>query len=73
MEIKNKIIAIKDVTYTDPSGLKEMVAKSEDILANEEVIEEKKLITEFLNTLAKDSKKVRYKSPQCNLYCRPIN
>ncbi len=41
--VKNKIIAIKDLSYTSDFGLKELVEKSEDILAKEEIIVEKKM------------------------------
>jgi peptide chain release factor subunit 1 len=52
-EVKNKIIAVKDLSYTGEFGLQELVDKSQDVLAKEEVIEEKKLITKFFDTLAK--------------------
>jgi len=52
-EVKNKIIAIKDLSYTGEFGLQELVDKSEDVLAKEGIIEEKKLMTKFLDTLAK--------------------
>lgn len=63
-ELKDKIIAMKDLSYTGEFGLQELVDRCEDILANEEIAEEKKLMTEFLETLAKDPGKVSYGKDQ---------
>ncbi len=51
-EVKNKIIAIKDLSYTGDFGLKELVEKSEDVLAKEEIIGEKKIMGRFFELLA---------------------
>lgn len=59
-QLKDKIIGIKDLGYTGMFGLHELVDKSKDILEKEEVMEEKKLINEFFEKLAKDSDKVAY-------------
>ncbi|MFH1181959.1 MAG: LAGLIDADG family homing endonuclease [Candidatus Woesearchaeota archaeon] len=59
-ELKNKIIAVKDITYTDEFGLNELVERSEDILAEEEIIGEKKVMAEFFNYLATKMNKVAY-------------
>jgi peptide chain release factor subunit 1 len=59
-ELKNKILAIKDITYTDEFGLNELVERSEDILAEEEIIGEKKIMGEFFNYLATKINKVSY-------------
>lgn len=59
-EIKKKIIATKDLSYTDEWGIQELVDKSQDILAQEQIAEEKKLMKEFFNYLAKNPKKVTY-------------
>jgi peptide chain release factor subunit 1 len=53
-ELKKKVIAIQDIGYTGEQGLKELVAKSEQILEKEEIIAEKKLMNTFLAHLAKD-------------------
>jgi len=50
--IKEKIIAIKNLGYTGEYGLRELVDKSEDVLAKEELIEEKKAMRRFLTVLA---------------------
>jgi peptide chain release factor subunit 1 len=51
-EVKNKIIAVKDLSYTSDFGLKELVEKSEDILTKEEIIAEKKIMGKFFELLA---------------------
>lgn len=59
-DILKKIIGIKDLSYTEEFGLEELLEKSQDILAKEGVIEEKQIITKFLETLAKEPGKVTY-------------
>jgi len=59
-ELKKKIIAIQDVTYTDAFGLHNLVDKSKDILAKEIIIEEKELMNRFFDLLAKTPEKVAY-------------
>ncbi|MBI2549133.1 peptide chain release factor aRF-1 [Candidatus Woesearchaeota archaeon] len=51
-DLKKKIIAIKDLSYTGSFGLQELLERCEDVLAQEEVIEEKKLVGKFLLLLA---------------------
>ena len=51
-EVKKKIIAIKDLSYTGEFGLEELLEKSQDVLAQEDVTEEKKIVNKFLETLA---------------------
>ncbi len=51
-EVRDKVIAIKDLSYTGDFGLQELVDKSEDVLAAEDVIEEKKIMNRFFNILA---------------------
>src|SRR3989344_623161 len=57
-EVKRKIIAIKDLSYTGEFGLEELLEKSQDVLAQEEVTEEKKIVGKFLETLATKQKMV---------------
>ncbi|MCK5107570.1 MAG: peptide chain release factor aRF-1 [Nanoarchaeota archaeon] len=59
-QVKQKIIAIKDLSYTGDFGLKELVDKSQDVLANEEIATEKKIMQLFFQTLATESDKVSY-------------
>jgi peptide subunit release factor 1 (eRF1) len=51
---------VKDLSYTDEFGLQELLEKSEDVLANEEVMGEKKLVNRFLDILSKNQRMVSY-------------
>ena len=51
--LKDKIIGIVDIGYTGKQGLEELVAKSEDILAQEEIMKEKLAVNKFMDMLAK--------------------
>jgi peptide chain release factor subunit 1 len=64
-ELKNKIIGIKDLSYTDSFGIQELLEKSQDILAEESVIEEKKLMQKFFEKLSKNSGTVTYGLNDC--------
>ncbi|MBU0979923.1 MAG: peptide chain release factor aRF-1 [Nanoarchaeota archaeon] len=59
-EVKNKIIAIKDISYTDQFGLQELLDKSQDVLASEEVTSEKKIMNRFLQLLSTKPLMVSY-------------
>ncbi|MBW3012723.1 hypothetical protein KY325_00095 [Candidatus Woesearchaeota archaeon] len=59
-QVARKIIAVRDVSYTDEFGLQELLQKSEDVLASEEVAGEKKIVNQFLTMLATEVKKVAY-------------
>ncbi len=55
-----KIIAVKDLSYTGEFGLQELVDKSQDILAAEEISTEKAIMQKFFEKLAKNAKTVAY-------------
>lgn len=59
-EIKDKIIAIKDISYTGDFGIQELVDKSQDVLAKEEIAAEKEIMGKFFELLAKQPGKVSY-------------
>ncbi|MBD3164337.1 peptide chain release factor 1 [Candidatus Woesearchaeota archaeon] len=59
-ELRKKIIAIKDLSYTGDFGMEELLQKSDDVLASEDVAEEKKLMGEFFDKLAKNPAIVAY-------------
>ena len=61
-ELKKKILAIKDIAYTDEQGLHELVDRSQDVLAEAEIAKEKKLLNEFFTLLSTSSDKVIYGS-----------
>jgi len=59
-ELKQKIIAVKDITYTDEFGLQELLDSSQDVLAKEELAVEKKIMKKFFDYLAKNEAMVGY-------------
>ncbi|MBI5148131.1 helix-turn-helix domain-containing protein [Candidatus Pacearchaeota archaeon] len=50
--LKEKVLAVKDIGYTDEFGLKLLVEASQDELAKQEILIEKNLIKRFFTTLA---------------------
>jgi len=50
-QLREKIIGRIDIGGSDESGLKELVKKSQDILASQEIIHEKQLMERFFETL----------------------
>lgn len=59
-ELKDKIIAIKDLSYTGDFGLQELLDKCEDVLAAEEVVEEKKAMQRFFGELSRGTNLASY-------------
>tara|TARA_Y100000310_G_C20629352_1_gene787731 strand:+ start:648 stop:1751 length:1104 start_codon:yes stop_codon:yes gene_type:complete len=59
-KLKEKVIAIKDIGYVDEHGLKLLVEESQEDLAEQEIIKEKKLLEKFFNTLGKEREKTTY-------------
>ncbi|HIH11648.1 TPA: peptide chain release factor 1 [Candidatus Woesearchaeota archaeon] len=59
-EIKRKIIGTKDLSYTEEFGLQELLDKSEDLLADEEIAIERKIMTRFFTILRDQPTKASY-------------
>lgn len=59
-EVTDNIISIQDISNTDEVGLYDLVEKAQDVLANEDVVAEKKIIGEFLAMLATEQPKTTY-------------
>ncbi len=59
-DLKRKILGTKDLSYTEEFGLQELLDKSEDLLAEEEIAQEKKAVNQFLTMLRDNSKKATY-------------
>lgn len=59
-DVKKKILGIKDLSYTGDFGLQELLDRSEDILAKEEVVDEKKIMNQFFEKLARNPEIVSY-------------
>jgi len=60
-KLRDKIIGRIDIGDTDEAGLKELVEKSRDILASQEIVYEKKLLDKFFERLGMDHEMVNYK------------
>ncbi len=58
--IKEKVIGIYDVGYTEYAGIKELMGQAQDKLADFELIQERKLMNRFLEHLGKDTGLVTY-------------
>ncbi|MBD3208796.1 helix-turn-helix domain-containing protein [Candidatus Woesearchaeota archaeon] len=59
-DVKKKILAVKDLSYTDEFGLQELLEKSADVLAEEDVAKEKDLMQRFFDKLAKEPDSASY-------------
>ncbi len=59
-DLKKKIIGVKDLSYTGDFGLQELLDKSQDLLAAEDVMAEKQIMGRFFEYLAKKPKMVAY-------------
>ena len=59
-KLKEKVIAIKDQGYVDEHGLELLVEASQEDIAQQELIKEKKIIENFMDTLGKTRKKAAY-------------
>nr|MBA4404730.1 peptide chain release factor 1 [Nanoarchaeum sp.] len=63
--VKEKIVGMKDLSYTEHFGLVELVDKSQDIFAQEGLVDEKKIMEKFFNALsAKGGNKAIYKEDE---------
>ena len=60
-KLREKVIGVKDQGDTSESGLNELVGLSQDILASQEIMQEKKILEKFFNSLGKDPKMTPYK------------
>ena len=60
-QLQEKVIGRVDIGDTDESGLKELVEKAQDILANQEIIHEKKMLERFFQTLGEKPDLAMYK------------
>lgn len=65
-ELKNKVLGIKDLSYTDAFGLQELLDKSQDLLAEEGIVEEKRLMQRFFEKLSKSNGAVSYGLADCS-------
>ncbi|MFN3527513.1 MAG: peptide chain release factor aRF-1 [Candidatus Altarchaeaceae archaeon] len=59
-ELRKKIIAIKDITYTDESGLRELIQASADDLKETKLMRQKAIMERFLLGIVKETVPVAY-------------
>jgi peptide chain release factor subunit 1 len=64
-QLKDKVIGIRDLSYTDQFGLQELLDKSQDLLSDEAVMGEKKIVNKFFETLSKNPNLVSYGKDDC--------
>ena len=64
--LQDKIIGIKDIGYADSHGLDLLVELSTELLAEQEIIKEKKLLDNFFNMLGKQKDKTAYGAEAVN-------
>ena len=62
-KLKEKVIGKIDIGDSDASGLKELVVKSQDILANQEIIHEKQIMEKYFETLGEKPEMATLKEP----------
>ncbi len=62
-KLKEKVIGRVDIGDTDESGLKELVMKAQDILANQEIIYEHQIMEKFFETLGEKPDMSTLKEP----------
>jgi len=53
-ELQKKVIAVKDTTYTDESGIRELINASEDDLREVEMVRQKTWMQRFMKALVED-------------------
>ncbi len=58
--LREKVIAVKDIGYTDEQGLEHLVQASQDTLAKQEIIKEKAILEKFFTKLGKEPGKTTY-------------
>ncbi|MFW9831566.1 MAG: peptide chain release factor aRF-1 [Candidatus Thorarchaeota archaeon] len=62
--LKDKVLAILDTAYSGEEGIRALVEKSDTILRNQRLIEEKHLVQQFLSELARDTGLATYGEKQ---------
>jgi len=59
-QLKEKVIAVKDLGDTEMQGLRNLVELCQDVLAEQEITKQKEILDEFFSTLGKIPDKVAY-------------
>ena len=58
--LQDKVLGVKDIGYADEHGIELLVEASADVLAEQEISIEKKIMEKFFNMLGKDREKTAY-------------
>ncbi|MEM5830391.1 MAG: peptide chain release factor aRF-1 [Candidatus Aenigmatarchaeota archaeon] len=58
--LRDKIIAVKDIGYTDEYGLQELVNRSQEELSQSEIMKEKNILNKFFEAISKMQSNVIY-------------
>lgn len=58
--LREKVVGVKDLGGTGMHGLEELVELSQDVLAEQEITKQKKILDQFFERLGKDHEKVTY-------------
>lgn len=66
-QLKEKVIAIKDIGYVDEHGLELLVEDSQEDMQEQELIKEKKIVERFFETLGKHKELAAYGEEKVNL------
>jgi len=53
-ELRKKVMGVKDITYTDESGIRELINASQDLLEGVAMVHQKQLMDRFMKMLVKD-------------------
>jgi len=53
-QLKEKVLGVKDISYTGEYGLEELVQRSQDLLEKAAVVRERELLSKFFTELQKD-------------------
>jgi len=53
-ELKKKVLGVVDTSYTEEQGVKEVVARAQEILQNVRYVQERRLVQEFLREVGRD-------------------
>lgn len=62
--LKDKVLAVLDTAYSGEEGIRALVEKSGEILRNQRLMKEKRLVQRFLGELARDTGRATYGEKQ---------
>jgi len=68
--LKEKILDIIDIGYSDEAGIKEIIRKSESFLKNLQFLKERKIVQKFMGHIAKDSGLAIYGEEEVRKYLK---